>query len=285
MADSPIYLLPIAPPLVGTERIPADTSPFGVAGSTCYTTPNAIATFLANNNINGTLTPNYVPYATAPKTLDDSRIFHDANNITLSSPNGYSYLDITNTVNKILMTNNIGSSSLFYQDVSRFILSWNNGVASGDLALEPSAASIGHTSLILFDAPNYVFNNLTPDRILGINGSNQLTTTNLTISQFNNILPVTTVFTANWSTQTLVDVGTLYYFINAGNSTPKTVNLPASPTQSNLVTIKDKKGDAATNNITIQGNGKLIDGVSSILINKNNQSYTLKYDGTDWNII
>lgn len=94
-----------------------------------------------------------------------------------------------------------------------------------------------------------------------------------------------TIYTAAWSTQTLVNAGTLYYFVNASDSTAKTINLPLTPTFNNLVIIKDKKGDAATNNITISGNGKLIDGVASITINKANQAYTLKYDGTDWNII
>lgn len=286
MADSTIWQLPAAPALVGTERIPLDVFPFGVAGSTSYTTPTAIATFLANNNINGNLNIGFLPVASGPKTLIDSRVYQTLAELILRSNNNNSYLSITDTINRMLLTNGSGSSSLLYQDASRFVLTWNNLTVAGQVALEAVAVSIAHDNLIIINAPQVALNGISQnDRILGVNGSNVIVPTDVTITQLNNLAPITTVFTSSWTTQTLANVGTLYYFVNASNSTPKTINLPSNPSNSNLVTIKDKKGDAATNNITISGNGKLIDGVSSILINKNNQSYTLKYDGADWNII
>lgn len=286
MADSTIWQLPAAPALVGTERIPLDVFPFGVAGSTSYTTPTAIATFLANNNINGNLNIGFLPVASGPKTLIDSRVYQTLAELILRSNNNNSYLSITDTINRMLLTNGSGSSSLLYQDASRFVLTWNNLTIAGQVALEAVAVSIAHDNLIIINAPQVALNGISQnDRILGVNGSNVIVPTDVTITQLNNLAPITTVFTSSWTTQTLANVGTLYYFVNASNSTPKTINLPSNPSNSNLVTIKDKKGDAATNNITISGNGKLIDGVSSILINKNNQSYTLKYDGADWNII
>jgi hypothetical protein len=88
-----------------------------------------------------------------------------------------------------------------------------------------------------------------------------------------------------WSTQTLANVRKLYYYLDASDSTIKTINLNDTPVVGDMVVIKDKKGDAAAFNITVNGNGKQIDGSSSILINVNHMSYTLKYDGEAWNLI
>lgn len=50
--------------------------------------------------------------------------------------------------------------------------------------------------------------------------------------------------------------------------------------------IKDGKGDAATNNITIAtSNSQLIDGASTFIMKRNYQSTTIIWDGTYWNIV
>ncbi len=286
MADSPIYLLPAASTLVGTERIPLDVAPFGVAGSTSYATPNQIATFLNNLFLNGNLTLGYLPVATGAKALGDSRIFQDGNIIKVSSPDGLAYLQVQNNNNILRTVNGSGAGSGVYQTLSQHQFYWNNGLgAVGYVVVDENSTTILHNSKIILTAPTINVPSLTANRIVGTDGNNNLVTTNLQTSDLTNLVPVTVVFTASWSTQTLADVSTLFYFVNASNSTAKTINLPANPTANNYVVIKDKKGDAATNNITISGNGKLIDGVSSILINVNNQAYTLKYDGAAWNII
>jgi hypothetical protein len=49
--------------------------------------------------------------------------------------------------------------------------------------------------------------------------------------------------------------------------------------------IKDGKGDAATNNITVTPAAGTIDGSSTAVINTNYGSMQLIYNGTQWNII
>ena len=286
MADSPIYQLPVAPSLVGNERIPLDKSPFGIAGSTCYTTPTDIANFLASVTINGNLTLGYLPVATGAKTLGDSRIFQDGNIIKASSVDGLAYLQVQNNNNAFRTVNGSGAGSGLYQRLTEHQFYWNNGLgAIGWVVLDVNSTNILHTAKIILSAPTINTPSLTANRIIGTDVNSNLVATNLQTSDLTNLVPVTIVFTAAWSTQTLPDVSTLFYFVNASNSTSKTINLPAAPTANNYVVIKDKKGDAGTFNITIQGNGKLIDGVASILINGNNQAYTLKYDGAAWNLI
>jgi hypothetical protein len=63
------------------------------------------------------------------------------------------------------------------------------------------------------------------------------------------------------------------------------VNLPSSPSTNQYFVVKDGKGDANTNNITINGNGKTIDGGSSLIIGSPYGWNQLIYNGTEWNII
>ncbi len=74
----------------------------------------------------------------------------------------------------------------------------------------------------------------------------------------------------------------LNYIGVSGNTT--TINLPASPEQYFEFIITDLRGDAETNPITINGNGKLINGEATAVINTNYGSFTLKYTGTFWYI-
>lgn len=63
-----------------------------------------------------------------------------------------------------------------------------------------------------------------------------------------------------------------------------TVTLPASPVAGQLYQIKKI---AAANTMTIDGNGKNIDGAATLAVTTNNQNYTLHYDsvGTQWRIL
>ncbi len=65
------------------------------------------------------------------------------------------------------------------------------------------------------------------------------------------------------------------------------VNLPAAPLDGQEIIIKDGKGDAGTNNITINGNGANIDGYTSYVLNTNFASLEIVYDSasTNWRII
>lgn len=62
----------------------------------------------------------------------------------------------------------------------------------------------------------------------------------------------------------------------------RTINLPASPIAGDAYRVKDSTGTAATNNITVSGNGKNIEGTASATINTNFASLFLVYNGTQW---
>ena len=62
-----------------------------------------------------------------------------------------------------------------------------------------------------------------------------------------------------------------------------TVTLPASPSSSDIVTVK--KTDSSENAVTVNGNGDNIDGDASFTINSQYESYTMISDGTSWHNI
>jgi hypothetical protein len=96
-----------------------------------------------------------------------------------------------------------------------------------------------------------------------------------------------TTFTSAWgaSTQTLANVRYLFYFVNPSDATARTININATPTSGDLAVITDAKGDAGTNNITVNGNGKTINGDTAVVIDNDTQSISMKYNGTGWFLI
>lgn len=69
------------------------------------------------------------------------------------------------------------------------------------------------------------------------------------------------------------------------NTAPVTMTLPASPEEHKEYKIKDGNGNASSFNITIDGNGNLIDGLTTFVMSSDNQSTDLIFDGTKWLII
>lgn len=63
------------------------------------------------------------------------------------------------------------------------------------------------------------------------------------------------------------------------------VTLEAAPATGRVIIVKDGKGDANSNNITISGNGKNIDGAATLVINANYGTSRIIYNGTQWNVI
>jgi len=64
------------------------------------------------------------------------------------------------------------------------------------------------------------------------------------------------------------------------------VNLPPSPFFGQEVLIKDGKGDANQNRITVvPPSGQTIDGLSSFIMKQRYQSMHFLYNGNDWNIV
>ncbi len=73
--------------------------------------------------------------------------------------------------------------------------------------------------------------------------------------------------------------------VNKTIGAPTAVSLPTSPSTGDTYTIKDGKGDASTNNITVTPAAGTIDGLTSYVINVAKGSVTFLYNGTQWNII
>jgi len=63
------------------------------------------------------------------------------------------------------------------------------------------------------------------------------------------------------------------------------VNLPANPLRGRVYTIKDGKGDANANNITITPAAGNIDGAATFVMSTNYQSTKIMYNGTQWNVL
>jgi len=90
------------------------------------------------------------------------------------------------------------------------------------------------------------------------------------------------------------DQGSVNNFLTNGDyfammpSGGATVFLPGTPASGQVIQVKDKNGNAgpgAPNRIIINGNGKNIDGNSTINMTIVYGSFTLLYNGTQWNII
>lgn len=73
--------------------------------------------------------------------------------------------------------------------------------------------------------------------------------------------------------------------INKTIGSVTSVFLPSAPIYGQEVLIKDGKGDANTNTITISASGTTIDGISTFVMSQNYQSMDFLYNGTEWNII
>ena len=64
-----------------------------------------------------------------------------------------------------------------------------------------------------------------------------------------------------------------------------TVTLQAEPILGNKVTIHDNTGSFATNNLTVNGNGKNINGNATLVLSEDNSTTRLIYNGNEWRII
>lgn len=78
---------------------------------------------------------------------------------------------------------------------------------------------------------------------------------------------------------------TQYVGVNKATGSPTTLLLSAAPLPFEYHILKDSKGDAATNNITVSGNGKTIDGALTFVMSIARESIGVIYDGTQWNVV
>lgn len=80
-------------------------------------------------------------------------------------------------------------------------------------------------------------------------------------------------------------VATDYFVcVNKGTGSTTTINLPSSPATGRKLIIKDCKGDANTNNITLTPAAGNIDGAGTYVMNVNRQSVMLVYSGSEWTV-
>lgn len=63
---------------------------------------------------------------------------------------------------------------------------------------------------------------------------------------------------------------------------PITVTLPSAPAAGDEITIKDTVGNATSYNITVNGAGKNIEGVATLVIRVNYNWAPLWYNGIQW---
>jgi len=73
--------------------------------------------------------------------------------------------------------------------------------------------------------------------------------------------------------------------VNKTVGAPTTIFMPANPGINCEYIVTDGKGDAATNPITIDGNGNTINGLATKPLNTNRGSVTLFYDGAEFYVI
>jgi len=164
-------------------------------------------------------------------------------------------------------------------------LSLAGSVVNADIATGAAIAwsKVSKTSSSLADLATRTTANLT-DFPSQSGQSGKFLTTNGTALAWGSVgggwTAAVTVVTANYTVLTSDNV----IVVNKSTGSATTITLPASPTTGSMVIVKDGKGDAATNNITIQGNGKNIDGTASRVININYGAFSLAYNGTQWNV-
>jgi len=84
------------------------------------------------------------------------------------------------------------------------------------------------------------------------------------------------------STFTVLSNGGSYVGSTYSATGTQTITLPATPFVGETHQITDEGGSAGSNNITVAGNGKNINGAANMLISANFGSFTIRYNGTQW---
>lgn len=83
---------------------------------------------------------------------------------------------------------------------------------------------------------------------------------------------------------TMTNEGIVY--VNKSSGAATTVTLNPNPEKNWFALVVDQKGDAATNNITVQGaDAETINGASTFVITDNYGAALFCYNGTEWNLV
>ena len=100
-----------------------------------------------------------------------------------------------------------------------------------------------------------------------------------TLADFPSGVVVTTGATASFA------AGQTVVIVRKASGSATAITLPTTPVNWVTYQVKDGKGDAATNNITVSPASGTVDGAASIAINNNYQGLSFVYDGTSWNVV
>jgi len=76
----------------------------------------------------------------------------------------------------------------------------------------------------------------------------------------------------------------VFILVNPTVAAPTTISLHTDAYVGQIIVIKDLKGDAFTNNITINATPNLIDGLTGFILTQNKQSIQLMWSGSEWSI-
>lgn len=90
--------------------------------------------------------------------------------------------------------------------------------------------------------------------------------------------------TASKTSAYTVALGDFLVFTDS-TSAAFTVTLPSAPSTGDTYRVKDSTGQSATNNVTISGNGKNIDGSSTYVLNLAYAMVELTYNGSQWSVV
>jgi hypothetical protein len=77
----------------------------------------------------------------------------------------------------------------------------------------------------------------------------------------------------------------LYFFVDKAIGSPTAINLWPTPGSYTELFIKDAKGDAGTNPITLSIAGSTIDGQPTFVLNQNFQGVTLRWNGSSYSVV
>jgi hypothetical protein len=95
------------------------------------------------------------------------------------------------------------------------------------------------------------------------------------------------VYTLTTGTTYTVTAAETIVLVDSATGGAKTITLPLATTYTGrIIVVKDAKGTAGTDNITVDGNGsETVDGTANVVINTNYGKVGLVSDGTKWSVV
>jgi hypothetical protein len=173
----------------------------------------------------------------------------------------------------------------------------NNPIINVDNQLLQPSGTAGAPSYSFSADPTtgYYYIASGPELALSVAGANVMT-----IGSFNAIINPGTIFNNQVWIQGGIQVnytnpssypysavsGTDYYISVNTASTANTINLPNAPKTNEIFVVKDRSGNASTNNITVTtpGGAVLFDGSTSFVIDSNYGSIQVIFNGTNYEV-